>query len=278
MFPRSRSRASVPSKSLATQSNGQRKFQFTPGNKDIGTQTATFTFSGDAGYESKTVTVNFKVVKVVTTIITTFNPNPAKPGTKVAIRPRLVHKNSTSKGIGSKSVTVSYSSASYSRTTSTNSSGYGYTEFTPSTSTTGKLYIQVSFKGDNYYASTSQVPVLTVPANETKMTATTDKSTVAPLNPIVLKGKLQWKKRLGGSFSASPVHCDGRIYVCNTSGTTFVFKATADTYEQIAKNQLGDQALATPAICGRQIFMRVVSRKTGKRQEMLYCVGGGANP
>ena len=89
-------------------------------------------------------------------------------------------------------------------------------------------------------------------------------------------GKLHWKKRLGGSFSASPVFCDGKIYVPNASGTTFVFKPATNGYEQIAKNQLGDDAFASPAICDGQIFMRVGSRHSGDRQEMLYCLGDGS--
>ncbi len=86
-------------------------------------------------------------------------------------------------------------------------------------------------------------------------------------------GKLHWKQRLGGSFSASPVCSGERIYVSNLSGTTFVFQATSRGYEELAKNQLGDDTYASPAICGDQIFLRVGTQQSGARQEMLYCLG-----
>ena len=90
-------------------------------------------------------------------------------------------------------------------------------------------------------------------------------------------GKLHWKKRLGGSFSASPVFCNGNIYLTNSSGTTFVFTTSASRYTQIAKNQLGDDAFASPAICGGQLFIRVGTQESGARKEMLYCVGSPPN-
>jgi outer membrane protein assembly factor BamB len=88
-------------------------------------------------------------------------------------------------------------------------------------------------------------------------------------------GKEVWKGRLGGTFSSSPVLVGENIYVTNEAGQTFVFKATPDGLNVIAKNQLGEEVLATPAICGGRIYMRVANHDGGKRQEMLYCVGKG---
>lgn len=86
-------------------------------------------------------------------------------------------------------------------------------------------------------------------------------------------GDKHWQQRLQGSFSASPVCCDGKIFAANTSGTAFVFRATPAGYEQVAENKLGDDAFATPAICDGEIFMRVGAQGPGGRQEMLYCLG-----
>jgi outer membrane protein assembly factor BamB len=86
-------------------------------------------------------------------------------------------------------------------------------------------------------------------------------------------GKELWKGRLGGTFSASPVLVGDRIYATNEAGETFVFQATPEKFTQISKCKLGDEAFATPAICGGRIYTRVAHKIDGKRQEMLYCLG-----
>lgn len=85
-------------------------------------------------------------------------------------------------------------------------------------------------------------------------------------------GEQQWKKRLGGEFSASPVLVDDTIYATNESGETFVYRANPAKYEQIAVNKLGDHVMASSAICGSRIYVRVVEQVDGQPQEMLYCL------
>jgi len=85
-------------------------------------------------------------------------------------------------------------------------------------------------------------------------------------------GEERWKKRLGGEFSASPVLVGDTIYATNENGETFVYRADSSKFEQIAVNKLGDEALASPTICGGRIYLRVVEQVDGKRQEMLYCL------
>ena len=82
-----------------------------------------------------------------------------------------------------------------------------------------------------------------------------------------------WKGRLGGGFSASPVLVGDQLFAVNESGKTFIFKATPVAFELIGENQLGDEAMATPTICGSRIYMRVAARINGQRQESLYCIG-----
>ena len=53
---------------------------------------------------------------------------------------------------------------------------------------------------------------------------------------------------------------------------TSVFEATPQAFKLIAQNQLGDEAFATPAIAGGQIFLRS-AKKAEPRQEFLWCVG-----
>ncbi|MFK7820389.1 MAG: PQQ-binding-like beta-propeller repeat protein [Planctomycetaceae bacterium] len=85
-------------------------------------------------------------------------------------------------------------------------------------------------------------------------------------------GKEQWKKRLSGGFSASPVLCGENIFVPNLSGETFVFKANGTSYQQIARNELGNDSYSSMAIAGGDIVMRVGVGKGSGRQEQLVCI------
>lgn len=86
-------------------------------------------------------------------------------------------------------------------------------------------------------------------------------------------GEEVWKNRLGGTFSASPVLVGDRMYAVNEAGKTFVFKAQPQGFELLGENQLGDEAFATPTICGSRIYTRVATGAGEKRQEWLYCLG-----
>lgn len=88
-------------------------------------------------------------------------------------------------------------------------------------------------------------------------------------------GKETWKSRLAGQFSASPVLVGDKIYALNESGRTFIFKANPEAFELLGENQLGEEAMASPAICGGRIYFRNAVQQKGERQEMLYCVGAG---
>lgn len=86
-------------------------------------------------------------------------------------------------------------------------------------------------------------------------------------------GEELWKGRLSGTISSSPILVNDRIYVANEVGTTFVFKASADGFEKLAANKLGDNVFATPTICGGRIFQRIAHTEDGQRNEYLYCLG-----
>jgi outer membrane protein assembly factor BamB len=85
-------------------------------------------------------------------------------------------------------------------------------------------------------------------------------------------GAEQWKKRLGGEFTASPVLVNNLIYASSENGETFVYRANPEKYEQVSVNKLGNQILASPTICGSRIYLHVVEEVDGRRQEMLYCL------
>ena len=85
-------------------------------------------------------------------------------------------------------------------------------------------------------------------------------------------GTEKWKKRLAGPVSASPVLADGHIFVTNERGVTFVFEANPEQYVEVARNQLGDEAFATPTFVGNQIYARVGFNAAGPRTEKLFCL------
>ncbi len=90
-------------------------------------------------------------------------------------------------------------------------------------------------------------------------------------------GNEQWKGRLGGTFSASPVLVGDRIYATNEGGESFVFLASPDGFQLLGQSRLGDEVFATPAICGGRIYQRIAVRDGEQRQEYLYCIGEKGN-
>ena len=86
-------------------------------------------------------------------------------------------------------------------------------------------------------------------------------------------GEEQWKKRLGGTFSASPVLVGDRIYATNEAGMTTVFKASRTGFEAVGRGQLGNDVFSTPAICDHRIYHRAGRRDGDQRQEYLFCIG-----
>jgi len=68
-------------------------------------------------------------------------------------------------------------------------------------------------------------------------------------------GETLWRERLGGAFTASPVAGDGKVYLLNESGETFVFEASAPP-KLVSRNRLEERTLASPAISGGTLFIR----------------------
>jgi outer membrane protein assembly factor BamB len=73
-----------------------------------------------------------------------------------------------------------------------------------------------------------------------------------------------WKHRMDGPFSASPVVADGKLYAVNNKGVTTVLEL-GDKPKILAKNDIGDTILATPAIANGCIYLR--------SDKYLYCIG-----
>jgi outer membrane protein assembly factor BamB len=75
-------------------------------------------------------------------------------------------------------------------------------------------------------------------------------------------GREIYKARVGGvgnTFSASPWTHGGKVFFLSEEGDTFVINP-GDTYDEIAKNSLGELAFASPAITKDGLFVRTQSR------------------
>lgn len=70
-------------------------------------------------------------------------------------------------------------------------------------------------------------------------------------------GKLNWQKRMGNGYSASPIHADGHAYFFAESGDTVVLKP-GSTKEPtvVAENTLPDGIIASPAVSGKALYIR----------------------
>jgi outer membrane protein assembly factor BamB len=77
-------------------------------------------------------------------------------------------------------------------------------------------------------------------------------------------GEKVWQSRTEGIFSASPVAGDGKVYLISETGETIVLKAGRE-FQVLARNDLGERLVASPAISSGQLFFRTDAH--------VYCVG-----
>jgi outer membrane protein assembly factor BamB len=72
------------------------------------------------------------------------------------------------------------------------------------------------------------------------------------------------QQRVDGIFSASPVAADGKIYFVSETGETVVMQS-GRTPAVLSRNDLGERAVASPAISNGQIFIRT--------DDHVFCIG-----
>ena len=68
-------------------------------------------------------------------------------------------------------------------------------------------------------------------------------------------GKPVRQRRLEGEFSTSPLYADGRVYLSNQEGSSFVLSADREL-ELLATNKLDDGTMASPAVYDKAIYLR----------------------
>jgi outer membrane protein assembly factor BamB len=84
-------------------------------------------------------------------------------------------------------------------------------------------------------------------------------------------GAERWVERLGGNFSASPLHAAGVIYFQNEAGEAILVKA-GPTFEEVARNRLGDdeRTFASYAVDDGSLLVR--------SESALYRIGPRSAP
>jgi len=68
-------------------------------------------------------------------------------------------------------------------------------------------------------------------------------------------GDVRFSERLGGNFCSSPLYADGRIWVGNREGQTFILTPGKEFHVE-ATNQLDGEIMATPIAVGPALFLR----------------------
>jgi outer membrane protein assembly factor BamB len=68
-------------------------------------------------------------------------------------------------------------------------------------------------------------------------------------------GKQNWRERIGGNFSASPLLVGNRMYMLSEEGDMTVLEVTSEA-KVLAKNKLGERCLASPALVESDLLIR----------------------
>lgn len=78
-------------------------------------------------------------------------------------------------------------------------------------------------------------------------------------------GELLWEHEFDENSFASPILIGKRVYLLDTKGTMHIFRLSREGFESIATNNLGEDAVATPAFADGRIYIRT--------DKHLYCIG-----
>lgn len=81
-----------------------------------------------------------------------------------------------------------------------------------------------------------------------------------------------WREKVDRDFYASPVMLGDLVFVTSLKAVTSVFEATPQKFRLVAQNKLGDEAIASPVICGNRLYLRSAVG-VDPRQDTLWCIG-----
>jgi outer membrane protein assembly factor BamB len=85
---------------------------------------------------------------------------------------------------------------------------------------------------------------------------------VSAYDPATGQRAFRGRAGMGGSFSASPVGADGRLYIASEDGEVYVIAAAAGL-AQVAKNDMNEVIMASPAISDGLIVIRTLGHVYG---------------
>jgi outer membrane protein assembly factor BamB len=68
-------------------------------------------------------------------------------------------------------------------------------------------------------------------------------------------GDVVWSERIGGTYEASPIYADGRLYFFSVQGVTTVIKP-GRSCNILATNTLNDGLMASPSVAGKAFYIR----------------------
>lgn len=68
-------------------------------------------------------------------------------------------------------------------------------------------------------------------------------------------GDIVWQHRLNGTYSASPVLADGKMYITSEEGITLVLRP-GPKYDEVTRNELGEPCLASMAVSQNHFYIR----------------------
>lgn len=71
-------------------------------------------------------------------------------------------------------------------------------------------------------------------------------------------GKVHWRKRIGGTYSGSPVRAADKFYCVSTDGEVVVLAAKTE-FAELGRVSLGEGSRSTPAIAGGKMYFRTYS-------------------
>jgi outer membrane protein assembly factor BamB len=72
-------------------------------------------------------------------------------------------------------------------------------------------------------------------------------------------GQPRWTHRVGGKYSASLLLADGKIYAESEGGETVVFRPDPTRYDELGRNDMQEQSLATPSVIDHALLIRTAS-------------------
>jgi outer membrane protein assembly factor BamB len=115
------------------------------------------------------------------------------------------------------------------------------------------------------YRITQQAPYVPTPlAHGELMFLWADKSGIVTCIEAAT-GKQVWQKRVGGSYSGSPVRAGDKMFCVDDAGLV-VCLAAGPEFKELGRTPLGEICRSTPAIAGGRMYVRTISH--------LISVGG----